>query len=661
MQSIEENAIETYKNNLVYFNKYQPHIYAKMAAFDSAIEQNYYKNRYDLILKDGYFDVLEFSSDNCLYSANSKEYADVAAKTINFTQSSNAFETFKHVKINADELQKLEACDIADSSLSGFAPMLNYIDKNSPKECRLERIKKFIFFGVGLGTHLTTIDKKINAEVYFIVEDDLELFRLSLFTTAYYELSSNAKLVFSILDTREEFDKNAAEFLETAFYYNHYIKYFHMLSHSEEKLKEFHIKVASQSHIVFYYSEILKQFTRPLKYLKNGFNFTNIIGLHSTQALGSKPVLLLAAGPSLQKNIAWVKANQERFIIIALSATLGILEKNKISPDIVTHIDGLKYASAHFKKLNSMDFLKDTIFLVSARTSKEIVEMLNKNNLFFFENGTSYKKDFGNVTAPCVGSTTYLLATIFGLKELYLLGLDLALDSETGSTHSYDHEYATKLDLNSLAEETDTLNYKKTVVKTHGNLQKDVYTTIEFLKSIDSINTTTQNYKSSEQNVYNIGDGALYKNTISLDLNKIDSSSFAKMDKALIKQELHDIFLTNSSNKITTDELQSLKDKKTHSLKIKEIILAQEKSLFKSYQEFLDSLISLFERLSTSSSSIDYDLALVYKEYSKFIYTFIFHFFNIKELKDKKIHANQLNKLLCKELLRIVNSYIKEL
>lgn len=610
-EDIEEIAKETFLKNISYFEKNQHNIFKKLSALDSAIEQNYYQNRYNLILKDSYFDVLELSSNNHLYSANSKYYAETAAKAIDFTQNSNAFETFKHIKVNDDELKKFEACEIADSSLSGFAPILHYIDNNSPKECRLDSIKKFIFFGVGLGTHLAAIDKKINADVYFIVEDDLELFRLSLFTVPYYKLSSNAKLVFSVLDTQEEFDKNTTEFLEKAFYYNHYIKYFHMLSHNEEKLKEFHVKVASQSHIVFYYSEILKQFTRPLKYLKSGFNFTNIIRLHSTQALGSKPVLLLAAGSSLQKNIAWVKENQERFVIIALSATLGLLENNQISPDIVTHIDGLKYISADFKKLISMDFLKDTTFLISARTSNEIVEMLNKNNIFLFENGTSYKKDFGDINTPCAGSSTYLLAAIFGIKELYLLGLDLALDYETDS--------------------------------------------------IDSINTTTQNYKSSEQNVYNVSNGVLYKNTISLDLNKLDSSCFKKMDKALIKKELHNIFATNSSNKTTPDELKSLKDKKNHSLKIKEIILSQEKSKFTSDKDFLDSLISLFKKLSTSSSSIDDDLALIYKEYSKFIYTFIFHFFNIKELNEKNIHASQLNKLLCKELLRIVNSYMKEL
>lgn len=661
MKSLEDIAVQTYKNNLTYFEKHQPQIYSKLAAFDSAIEQNHYQNKYDLILKDDYFDVLELSSGNYLYTTSSREYAQNAAKSIDYKQDTNAFETFKHVKIKDEELEIFEAFDIEYNNLSGFAPILHYIDKNSPKEIALEEIKKFIFFGVGLGTHIESIDKKIGADVYLIVEDDLELFKLSLFVTSYYDLASRSKLMFSVFDTQQEFSKISTSFLETDFYYNHYIKYFNMLSHSEEKLKEFHIKVTSQSHNIFFYSEILKQFTRPLDYLKNNFNFANIIRLNAKPAFGQKPVLLLAAGPSLQKNMTWIKENQERFIIIAVSATLSILEKNKIIPDIVTHVDGTKGASIHFEKLDSLDFFKETIFLLSARTLREVVDKLDKNNVFFFEKNTSYKKDFGSISAPCVGSTSYILSIIFGIKKLFLLGLDLALDSKTGSTHSDGHEYTKKLDLDDLQQNDTGLSYKNSIIKTDGNFQKEVFTTPEYFFSIDSINTSTQGYKSKTQIVYNLSDGALFTDTIPTRTADVDLDSLAIMDKLSIKKELHDIFIANSSNKMTKDELKFLRDKRAYSIQVKNIILAQERSIFSSYDDFLNSLKEIFKKLSLSSSSIEDDLSLVYKEYSRFIYTFIFNFFNTKDLEEKTTHANQLNKLLCKQLLRIVSSYEREL
>jgi len=97
--NLEEIAISTYKNNLLYFEKHQPGIYAKLAAFDSAIEQGHYQHKYDLIVKDDYFDVIELGTQNYLYSTNSNNYADLAAKSIDFKKDTNVYETFRKVEI----------------------------------------------------------------------------------------------------------------------------------------------------------------------------------------------------------------------------------------------------------------------------------------------------------------------------------------------------------------------------------------------------------------------------------------------------------------------------------------------------------------------------------------------------------------------------------
>lgn len=654
-------AISTYKNNLEYFEKHQKSVYEKLAALDSAIEQNHYQNRYDLIIKDGYFDVLEFSSGNYLYNSNSNDYAANVAESIDFEKNANVFETFKKVKIDEEKLKEYAKVDIDENNLSGFAPILHYLDKNKISPSSLEKIKKFIFFGAGLGGHIVKTDKKIDADIYLIIEDDLELFKLSLFTCPYYELARKSKLVFSVFDTNETFSKTAEKFINDEFYNNHYIKYFQMLSHNEDKLKEFHIKTASQSHNLFYYDSILKQYTRPLDYLKNSFNFLNILKLNSKQEFDSKPVILLAAGPSLQKNIEWIKNNQDRFIIVALSSTLSILEKNEISPDIVTHLDGLDNATAHFKKLRSLEFLKDTTFLLSARTQRVIVDLLNKEHIFFFENGTKYKKDFGNLSAPCVGSTSYLLLLLFNIQELYLLGLDLALDSKTGSTHSSEHEYTKQLDLNLAQTHQDTLTYKHSVLKTAGNFQEEVFTTPEYKLSIDSISTSSQNFKVDTQNVYNLNEGASFINTISTQINTINLDLLPTMDKTSIKQNIHNIFTSSSSNKITNDELKSLEEKKDYCLQLQNIILIQETHKFDSHENFLDALISLESKLTKNTSLTEHDLSLVYKNYFKFIYTFIFDFFNTKELKYKESFVDDINHLLSTQLLRIVKKYEKDL
>jgi len=205
--SLEDIAIQTYKTNLQYFEQHQAEIFSKLAAYDSAIEQNLYASKYDLVINDGYFDVLELSTGKYLYNSNSNEYATLVKNSINFQKDSSVFETFKKVTINDKSLEELNKLSIIENSLSGLAPMLHYVQNNIPNTNEMKKIKKFIFFGVGLGLHLIQVHNKIKAETYLIVEDDLVLFKLSLFTVPYYELAQKSILIFSIFDSNKEFSQ----------------------------------------------------------------------------------------------------------------------------------------------------------------------------------------------------------------------------------------------------------------------------------------------------------------------------------------------------------------------------------------------------------------------------------------------------------------------
>ena len=648
--TLEESAVATFHANIQYLAQNHRDVYNKLAAFDSAVANNHYQNRYELIIRDDYFDVVELSSQNYLYNSSSIEYANIASKSINYKRDSNVFETFKKLPIEVDA-----------NVFVDIAPTLRYIKQNSDSSSEMQSIKKFIFFGTGLGTHITEIDKKINATVYLIVEDDIELFKLSLFATKYYELGQKSELVFSVFDSKEEFSPKANQFLNNKFYYNHYIKYFPMLNHSEEKMKEFHLRVISQTHHVFFYKDILTQYLTPLKYMRENFMFLNMLRSYEHTSLNTKPVIMLAAGPSLAANITWLKQHKEKFIIVALSSTLNILERENITPDIVTHMDAFESSTVHFDRLQSLDFLKDTLFLFSARIQESIVKKLNREHIFFYENGTSYKLNVGNLSAACVGSTTYLILLALGVKELYLLGLDLALNEKTGSTHSEEHHFSEKLDLDSAHSHNDVMAFSKTVIKTAGNFAKEVYTKPEYLLSIESINASSTGFKKENQHVYNLNNGALFYNTTPTPIDTIMLDSWQSINKETLSQEMQEAFTQTASSSTTPDELTLLQER-VHQAKLRrEQVLAQMSYSFVSYSEFLGSLSLLFERFTAVHSNTEYDISLILQEYSKFIYTFIFDFFNTKNLTDTDTHIKELNAMLCKALLRILDEYIEKL
>ena len=180
LKNIEESIVERYQKNIQYFQEKQPKLYEKLASCDSAVEQGLYTNKYDLMFNNNSFDVQEFTTNNRLYGQDSNKFAYEIAQ--NFS----------------------------------------------------EKVEKFAFFGVGLGVHLTAIDKKISSSSYLIVEDDLELFKLSTLVTPYYELAYNSKLYFSVFESEDEFKDEVDVFLNST-KTNTNILHYSMSNHSDTK------------------------------------------------------------------------------------------------------------------------------------------------------------------------------------------------------------------------------------------------------------------------------------------------------------------------------------------------------------------------------------------------------------------------------------------
>ena len=76
---------------------------------------------------------------------------------------------------------------------------LNNPHKNKIRDKKLKEIPKFIFLGTLLGRHIPHIAEKVDAEIYLVLERNLEIFRLSLFTVDYTILAKKG-VVFSVMD-----------------------------------------------------------------------------------------------------------------------------------------------------------------------------------------------------------------------------------------------------------------------------------------------------------------------------------------------------------------------------------------------------------------------------------------------------------------------------
>lgn len=85
-------------------------------------------------------------------------------------------------------------------------------------------INKIIFISNGLGYHLPLYDKKFDLKSILIVEDNIEIFKLSLYTVDYKLLSKNKKISFCINETTEVLESYILSFYYSLFFYNSSIK-----------------------------------------------------------------------------------------------------------------------------------------------------------------------------------------------------------------------------------------------------------------------------------------------------------------------------------------------------------------------------------------------------------------------------------------------------
>jgi len=635
---MQETIVDNFTQNIEYIREKHPALFEKLSAFDNAVAYGHYEEMYELKYELKQFDVYNKATNTMLYENASDKHTNILTQSVNLNKNENVFEAFKLLDI--------------EYAPEGFKYLLNLSHSSKQNYKQLKHIYKFIFFGTNLGLHIEAIDKKIHAKQYLIVEDNLELFRLSLFTTKYYQIAKNSTITFAVFEDKNEFNTTIEKFLYQEFYYNHYIKFVELKEHSEDKLKLVHLKITTQSHLNYFYSSILQQYPRALEYMHKNYNFLNLL----TTKVDTLPVLLLAPGPSLHKHIEFVQQNKNRVIIVALSATLSILYKHNIQPDIITHFDGFSRSTVHFDKLEDVSFFSNALFLFAAKTPNVIVNLFNKKNIFMFETGTNYKKNIGSISAFCAGSSTYLLLLALGIKELYLLGLDLAVEQTTLQTHCDTYAYNTTLHENS----EDNLSFRDSLVLTSGNFIHSVKTTPNFLLSINAINEISTFFKHANQNVYNLSDGAKLDNTISAHTDNIDLQAKKLLDKKALHTQLLLEFSNNASNQLTTDENNSIHKLIIHTKNFQAIIEKQSEISFDTSLEFLHSLKVFDANLLASLSAENEVLLMIYQAYSRFAYTYIFDFCNTDDITSSQ-EKNAINENLCTTLMHVVDRYLKTL
>ncbi len=149
------------------------------------------------------------------------------------------------------------------------------------------------------------------------------------------------------------------------------------------------------------------------------------------------PSIIVAAGPSLNKNILDLRQLNKKACIIATDTAIKPLLNNGIIPDFIVIVDGKKPGL-----LFEHELLSEVPMIMSSAVSKDPVNM-HKGKKFFSWDGSRYEAELikeakqhsahpekidmcSLPTGGSVATTAFSFAKLLGSKTIILVGQDLA-------------------------------------------------------------------------------------------------------------------------------------------------------------------------------------------------------------------------------------------
>jgi len=666
MEQIQQKAIKTYLENLQYLQKNNLPLYNKIDILSKSIENENYQERYSLeyIQKDAQFDIFDALTNTYLYKREPNQFIKESVKNSNFDKLNSIdllfptiYNTQQEYYIDPTENTLTRSTKMYHNDIFEF---IKIFQKSTVyKQKKFKYIEKFIFVGALLGTHIEPIVKKLNLDFYLIYEHNLEIFRLSLFTTNYAQLSQKSRILFSIDEDKTTTEWTLSQFFNHAIRSNYMLKYYCSNYNIHDYFDRI-LSVSSQrSPFAFSYTKMFDGFLKP--------NFLNIVKYPVLQTkkhydlFQNKPVLIVAAGPSFGHNIEWLQQNHQKYFVVAIGAVIKKLCDQNILPDMITNADGDEIIKKQFP-----DEIREKIthipFLTSTATHTSILEMFDTKNIILVEVMGAFKNISTTINGYSVGEVTLGMLTKLGANEIYMLGTDLALDQETGATHIQEHGHSVahdisdeKKELNSFMK-TGKYNTASTTLTIKGNFRESVITTATMEKSVYAYNKNIITAQSEDPSlkIYNLSDGAFIQGTTPLKVENIKipsgSNTLSREDIINFAQQNSEIGFNSEEQKVL---LESLKVLDTLKKEIEKLTTQK----FKTYDQFIAAR-------GTIMTIINNDLKVYATFYiDRLLLTYFLTMepylgfqFNEK-LSNEQNYLKKVKKVWCTQMIRIIDEY----
>ena len=295
----------------------------------------------------------------------------------------------------------------------------------------------YILIGLGLGYHLNDLHKRVSSQDRIIIfEKNPTLVRLAFSQNNFSEALSNPGVSIHINPDPSKIEQILYEDRTNLAIHGYTpidLKPLVNLERDYYKLINLAIKQAHQKFKL----DINTQAAYSQKFYKNIFNnglaITKSPGIVATKDIfPSIPIIIVSAGPSLDKNIGLIKSVREQILVITVATALKPLLRNGIKPDFVISIDPNEDTIQSF----DIKAIPEDLWLIyDPCIPPEICSLFNKRKIMmdskielakWITDHSEKKGTLGNISS--VAHAAYYLAQHMGCAPIILVGQDLSFE-----------------------------------------------------------------------------------------------------------------------------------------------------------------------------------------------------------------------------------------
>lgn len=339
-----------------------------------------------------------------------------------------------------------------------------------------------ILFGLGNGCYVRTLMQEVNVKKILVYEPSKEIFHYVLKHFDMKDVLESEKVLLCVEGLGEEVFQQYLEGTLTIqnmrttqrgilpyyqeLFLESYKKYLKIIAVADRE-------IAVRFNTMNYFkNRWIDNYCVNLKFWRKSITFEEIVTVFDK----NKPVIIVSAGPSVQKELEGLKMAKNHIPIIAVDRIVDFLMDNGVEPDAIFTIDAMYRHS-----LMNVERIAHIPIVMGVISSCEITDSHAGKKVWFtdcdFLSGI-YRKLGKEVRRYETGTTVSSMAFAAFLgqnyKEIILVGQDLAFDGE------FSHAGGVKEELSYMKKEYDIEGIRGTTVRT----RDDWYTMLRWYNGI---------------------------------------------------------------------------------------------------------------------------------------------------------------------------------